>query len=163
MDIEAWDEDGRSIAERLTGYLAKLEPSTAVLMLGARAIIRRRFPTAIELVYDNYNFFVMGYCTSPRASDCIVSLAASAKGLALSFYNGAALADPMGLLLGEGKQNRFIRLAHAEQLLEAGVEQLLAAAAAQAKHPLLATGGGYTVLKSVSAKQRPRRKTIDPA
>ena len=31
---------------------------------------------------------------------------------------------------------------------------------AQAKRPLPATGGGHTVIKSISAKQRPRRKSI---
>ena len=37
------------------------------------------------------------------------------------------------------------------------VEQLLRAAVAQAKSPLPATGRGYTIIKSVSAKQRSRR------
>ena len=34
--------------------------------------MRKRFPTANELVYDNYNFFVIGYCTTERPSDCVV-------------------------------------------------------------------------------------------
>lgn len=29
-------------------------------------------------MYDNYRFFVVGYCTTPRASDCIVSIAVRA-------------------------------------------------------------------------------------
>jgi hypothetical protein len=36
------------------------------------------------------------------------------------------------------------------------VQKLLRAAIAQAKTPLPRTGRGYTIIKSVSAKQRPR-------
>jgi hypothetical protein len=43
-------------------------------------------------------------------------------------------------------------------LAEPAVEKLLRAAIAQAKTPLPKTGRGYTIIKSVSAKQRPRRK-----
>jgi hypothetical protein len=39
------------------------------------------------------------------------------------------------------------------------VERLLAAAIAQSRHPLLSSGRGYTVIKSISAKQRPRRSS----
>jgi hypothetical protein len=113
----------------------------------------------VEIVYDNYNFFVIGYSTTERPSDCIVSLAAAANGVGLSFYYGASLPDPLHLLLGSGKQNRFIRLPDVKTLRSAGVLTLIKAAVAQGKTPLPAKGGGGTIIKSVSAKQRPRRKT----
>ena len=144
-------------AARVAGFIAKFEPGVARLLREARGAMQKRFPTAIELVYDNYNFFVIGYCTGERASDCIVSLAGYARGVILSFYQGARLPDPRGLLQGEGKQNRFIRVTSAAMLSTPEVEGLLRAAVAQAKSPLPKTGGGYTVIKSVSAKQRPRR------
>ena len=93
----------------------------------------------------------------PRASDCVVSLAVSPKGVALSFYQGASLPDPRGVLLGSGKQNRYVRLVSAATLSEPAVEGLIRAAIAQAKTPLAATGRGRLVIKSISAKQRPRR------
>ena len=122
-----------------------------------RVALRRRFPTANELVYDNYNFFVIGYCSSERPSDCIVSLAANAKGVGLSFYYGATLPDPHKILQGSGNQNRFIRLESAAALGRPEVEALLSAAAAQGKVPLPASGRGRLIIRSVSAKQRPRR------
>ena len=146
-----------SPAKQLAGFVAKLEPSVAMLVRAARSRLRKEFPTAIEQVYDNYNFFVIGFCTTERTSDCMFSLAASAKGVALSFYYGATLPDPQRVLLGSGKQNRFVRLASAATLARPEVEDLLHAAASQAKTPLPATGGGYLMIKSVSAKQRPRR------
>jgi hypothetical protein len=50
-----------------------------------------RFPTANELVHDNYNFFVIGYSPTERPSDAIVSMAARANGLGLCFIHGAKL------------------------------------------------------------------------
>jgi hypothetical protein len=146
-----------SPAKQVAGFIAKFDPKMARLIRATRAAVRKRFPTAIELIYDNYNFFVMGFCTTERASDSIVSLAANAKGIGLCFYWGATLPDPHKILLGSGNQTRFIRLASAATLAKPEVEALLKAAVAQAKSPLPATGRGYTIIKSISAKQRPRR------
>jgi hypothetical protein len=109
-------------------------------------------------VYDNYSFFVIGYASTERASDCIVSLAAAANGIGLSFYYGASLEDPDGLLLGSGKQNRFIRLPVARVLSDPAVVELIRSAIANAKTPL-PKAGGYSLVKSISQKQRPRRKS----
>ncbi len=125
--------------------------------------MRKLVPTAIELVYDNYNFFVIGYASTERASDAIFSIAAAANGVGLAFLHGATLPDPKKLLLGSGKQNRFIRLPTIQPLESPEVLTLIQAAVAQAKTPLPTTGGGYLVIKSISAKQRPRRKRTDAA
>ena len=119
--------------------------------------MRKRLPTANELVYDNYNFLAIGYSASERTSDCVVSLAAASNGVSLSFYYGATLPDPDHILLGSGSQNRFVRLPSAATLLDDKVEKLIRAALAQAKTPMPATGRGRTIVKSISAKQRPRR------
>jgi hypothetical protein len=150
---------GKSAAQQIALFLSRVDPAVAKLMASSRTAMRKRFPTAIELVYDNYNFFVIGYCTTERASDCIVSLAASAKGVALSFYHGATLPDPHKVLHGSGKQNRFVRLESAATLSDQKVRALIGAAADQARTPLPSTGKGATIIKSVSARQRPRRKT----
>jgi hypothetical protein len=110
------------------------------------------------MVYDNYNFFVIGYCSTPRASDCIVSLTGSSNGVGLCFIHGAKLPDPKGILLGSGKQTRFIRLPSATVLKTPAVEALLELAIARAKTPLPSSGKGGTVIKSISAKQRPRKR-----
>ena len=119
--------------------------------------MRKRLPTALELVYDNYNFLAIGYSSTERASDCVMSLACGANGVSLSFYYGATLPDPDGVLLGSGNQNRFVRLESAKTLATPAVERLIAAALAQAKTPMPSMGRGRTIVKSISAKQRPRR------
>lgn len=147
-----------SPAKRLDGFIAKFEPAKGKLIRQCRAEIRRLLPTAVEIVYDNYNFFVIGYCTTERPSSCIVSIAAAANGFGLSFYHGSTLPDPQHLLLGSGKQNRFVRLPSVKTLYTPGVLALIHAAIAQANPPLPSSGGGHTIIKSVSEKQRPRRR-----
>ena len=144
-------------AKQLAGFIAKFDPAMAKRIRSIRLALQRRFPTANELVYDNYNFFVIGYCSSERPSDCIVSLIANAKGVGLSFYYGATLPDPHKILQGSGNQNRFIRLEGAATLAKPEVEALLRAAVAQGKAPLATAGRGRLIIRSVSAKQRPRR------
>ena len=144
--------------KQLAGFIAKFEPKHQALIRAARKALRRRFPTAYELAYDNYNFFVIGYSPSERPTDYIVSLAAGANGVGLSFNHGASLPDPHKLLLGSGKQNRFIRLPSAAVLARPEVEALIAAAVAQARTPVPASGRAKLIIRSVSKKQRPRRK-----
>ena len=153
---------GRADAEkRLKSFIDKFEPKNQVLIRALRKALRKRLPTANELVYDNYNFFVVGYCSTERPSDCILSLAAGANGVGLSFYRGATLPDPHKMLLGSGSQNRFIRLGSAEMLGRPEVEALIAAAVSQAKTPLPANRRGKLIIRSVSAKQRPRRYSAE--
>src|SRR6202795_3275879 len=143
--------------QRLAGFIKKFDSKNAALIRSVRAVLRKRLPTANELVYDNYNFFVIGYCSTERSSDCILSIAAAANGVGLSFYRGASLPDPHGLLLGSGSQNRFVRIESAATLVQPGVEELIAAAIAQAANPLPAKGRGKLVIRSISKKQKARR------
>jgi hypothetical protein len=149
--------------ERLAAFIAKFEPKRQALIRSVRRALRRRFPTANELVWDNYNFFVIGYSPTERPSDSVVSLAAAANGVGLSFYRGATLPDPHGILEGAGRQNRFIRLESAATLGRPEVEALLAAAIAQARAPFAGKGRGTLVIRSVSRRQRPRRPAAKAA
>jgi len=162
MKVRPATTDSRSASTQLAGFLAKFDPQVARLARGCRAALRKRLPAAHELVYDNYQFLAIGYSASERASDCLVSLAVSSKGVALSFYYGASLPDPDRILLGSGTQNRFVRLESAATLSAPAVEALLRAAIAQADTPLPNRGRGTLTIKSVSAKQRPRRAAALP-
>lgn len=154
------DRDPRSTSRQVAAFIAKFDPAIARLARASRAALRKRFPTAVELVYDNYNALAIGWAPNERASEVIVSLALFARGINLYFTQGAKLADPRKRLHGSGNRGRFIRLESAAQLDEPAVDALLAAATKLGKTALPASGKGYTVIKSVSAKQRPRRPAI---
>jgi len=143
---------------RLRQFIEKFEPDQQALIRAIRRKLRNRFPTGTELAYDNYNFFVIGYSPTERPSDAIVSIAAAANGVGLCFIQGARLPDPQKVLVGSGKQTRFIRLPSAAVLDRPEVKALLAAAAADSRTPFPSRGRGKLVIRSVSSKQRPRRK-----
>ena len=143
---------------QLASFIRKFSPVDQRLIRAVRKALRTRFPTANELVYDNYNFFVIGYSPTERPSDAIVSMAARANGVGLCFIHGARLPDPNKVLLGSGNQTRFIRIDSPEILERPEVEALVAAAIAQARAPLPAGGRGRLIIRSVSATQRPRRR-----
>ena len=140
-------------------FIKKFEPSVAKLARSTRKAMRRRFPTAVELVYDNYNALAMGFASTERVADVIVSVAVYARGVNLYFMYGRSLPDPKKLLQGEGRQGAFIRIDNLRVLDDPDVKALLDAAANHCKPPLPEKQRGYTIVKSISTKQRPRRPT----
>jgi hypothetical protein len=91
--------------QQLKGFIAKFDPPMGMQIRGCRSAMRKRFPTANELVYDNYNFFVIGYCATERPSDCVISLAANSNCPEVQDLLDAAeaQADPPFVKTGKGK------------------------------------------------------------
>ncbi len=143
---------------QVKSFIAKFDPKHQTLIRKVRQALRKRLPAANELVYDNYNFFVIGYGPTERPSDCILSIAAAANGVGLCFLHGASLRDPKKILTGSGNQTRFLRLPSADVLQRPEVEELIAAAVSQARTPMPEAGRRKVIIRSVSAKQRPRRR-----
>jgi hypothetical protein len=146
-----------STNERLRSFIAKFEPKDQRLIRAVRSALRRRLPSAFELVYDNYNFFVIGYGPTERPSDAVLSIAAGTSGVGICFIHGAKLPDPEGILLGGGKQTRFVRVPSVSILKQPAVHALIDAAVTRGKD-FPASGRGELIIRSVSARQRPRRR-----
>jgi hypothetical protein len=142
---------------QIAGFIAKFTPEIAALIKASRAKMQRRLPHAVEMVYDNYNFLVFGFGPTERPSEAIFSIAAYARGVGLCFIHGAKLPDPDKLLRGAGKQVRKIKLPTAATLDEPAVQRLIASAIARAPVPFDPTARRRLIIKSISAKQRPRR------
>lgn len=158
--VKTTDRAPSSAERQLAGFIAKFEPNNQKLIRSVRKVLRKRFPTANELVYDYRNNFVIGYSPTERGSDAIVAMTAAANGVALYFIHGASLPDPHKILIGDGRQTRFMRLESAGVLLRPEVESLMTAAVRKAKTPLRRSGRGGLIIKSISSKQRPRRRTV---
>jgi len=146
----------RQPERQLTEFIAKFTPEMGKLIRAARSKMRSLMPQALELVYDNYNFFVIGYGPTEKAGDAIFSLAAQAKGLSLCFLQGARLPDPHKLLRGNGNVVRNIHLESADGLDDPNVRQLIDIALNRAKTRIPVDGSHRLIIKSISAKQRPR-------
>jgi hypothetical protein len=144
--------------KQLASFIAKFEPKHRTLIRAVRRAMRKRVPSANELVWDNYNFLVIGYCPTERPYDSAFSIAAAANGVGLSFLNGASLPDPDELLEGSGSRNRFIRLDSAGDLDRPAVKALVSAAVSRNRVPYARRGRGALIIRSISKKLRPRRR-----
>lgn len=148
---------GMSAARRFAALLAKYDFAVAAVARSALAKVRRRVPGAVELVYDNYNALVVGFGPTERASEAILSIALYPRWVTLFFLQGASLSDPEGLLRGAGRRVRHIVLTETSVLDRPPVRRLIGQALASAPTPLDGRRRRRLVIKSVSAKQRPRR------
>jgi hypothetical protein len=142
---------------QLATFLAKYTPEMRTAAEEALATMRGILPGAIQLVYDNYNALVIGFGPTERAGDAIFSIAVYPRWVTLFFLKGARLKDAKKLLKGSGKIVRHIVLADASVIDDPAVRALIKQALDAAPMPIAASGPSPIVIKSVSAKQRPRR------
>jgi hypothetical protein len=121
--------------------------------------MRKLLPGAVELVYDNYNGLAVGFGPTERASDLLFSITLYPRWVSLFFVHGKGLPDPEKRLRGSGARIRHVVLDDADTLDDPAVRALIAHAVDRAGRPFDGTRRGRIVVKSVSAKQRPRRPT----
>lgn len=147
----------QSPEERLAGFLAKFTPEIAARADAILQVLRRRFPRAIEMVYDNYNALAIGFGPSEKSSEAIVSIAVFPRWVSLFFLQAKTIDDSTGILTGNGKVVKHLVLDDAKVLARRPVQALLKQAETRARIPMSASPGSKLIIKSVSAKQRPRR------
>jgi hypothetical protein len=147
---------------QLDSFLDKYDPEVAAFARRALAKMRKLVPGAIEMVYDNYNWLVIGFSPTERPSEAIFSLVLPAGKVTLCFLQGAGLPDPARRLKGSGNVVRNIRLYNAGEpdakvLDEPEVRAVINIALNRARVPMPAGARRKLIIRSVSAKQRPRR------
>ncbi len=149
-----------SEAKQLDGFIAKFSPEIAAMTQAVLQKMRKRYPTAQVLVYDNYNALAIGFGPSEKAGEAIFSIAVYPKWVSLFFLQAKGVPDPEGLLKGSGNVARHVVLGSPGDLDVPAIMAMMEAAVEVAKTPLVETGKGRLVIKSVSAKQRPRRPAV---
>lgn len=143
--------------ERLEKFIDKYTAKIAELMRECRAKMQAMVPGAVELVYDNYNALVIGFGPSERASEAPLSIAAYPRWVNLYFLDGVGLPDPKKILKGAGKVVRNITVKDAAELDRPEVRALVKEALKRTFPRIDPKQERRLVIKSVSAKQRPRR------
>ena len=114
--------------------LARYDEAIQGLALAARKLILEEAPEASEFVYEVYTI-ADHFAFTARPSDAFVFTTAHANWVNLGFNIGVLLPDPGGLLRGEGKLIRHIRIAQPTDLDAAGVRDLVRAAVTRAERP----------------------------
>ena len=148
----------RSAEAQLRTLGDKFAPAHLRLIGAMRRELRKRLPTAHEVVYEYKDFFVISYSPNERGYEGVLAIRASANGVRLYFNRGKELPDPAKLLQGSGNQTRWIHLEGASTLARPAVALLIDEAMARNRVPFARTGRGPVVIRSVSDQQRRRRR-----
>jgi hypothetical protein len=143
--------------KQLDSFLAKYNPEIASLARRSLVIMRKRLPGSLEMVYDNYNALVIGFVPNERPSDAIFSIAIYPDHVSLCFLQGAGIPDPRHRLLGSGNVARHVKLENAAIFDDPEIVSLMNTALHRASVPLDPKQRRRLIIKSISAKQRPRR------
>ena len=143
----------RSAEAQLRTLIDKFAPAHLRLIGAIRRWLRKRLPTAHEMVYEYHDFFVISYSPNERGYEGVLAIRASADGVKLYFNQGKELPDPAKLLQGSS-QTRWIHLESASTLARPEVARLSDEAIARNRVPFARAGRGSVVIRSASAKQR---------
>jgi len=141
--------------KQLDGFIARFDPAVAVNARKILVAMRKRLPGALELVYDNYNALAVGFGRTQKVSDVLFSIAVYPRWVSLFFFDARKLKDPRKLLKGSGAKMRHIVLPDAKTLADPDVKALMDQVLKA--QPLDPAQKHRIVIKSVSARQRPRR------
>jgi hypothetical protein len=147
----------RSAEAQLRTLIAKFAPTHLRLISAMRRWLRKRLPTAHEVVYEYHNqgAVVISYSPNEHGYQGVLGIRASADGVRLYFTCGKELPDPEKLLQGSA-QARWIDVEGASTLSRPAVVSLIKEAIARNPVPFARAGQGSVVIRSTSAKKRQR-------
>jgi hypothetical protein len=147
----------KSPAKQLAELMAKYDPAIAKLANKALARLRKLIPGAIETVYEYSHSLLIGFGATEKGYEAAIVLALYADHILLYFNWGKKLKDPNKILRGSAKQVRYIPFPDIETLDEPAVKDLIRQAIANSADPFGVKR--KMIIKSSSAKQKPKRKT----
>ena len=150
----------RSAEAQLRTLIAKLAPTHLRLIGAMRRWLRKRLPTAHEVVYEYRDFFVISYSPNDHGYEGVLAIRGDADGVKFYFNRGKELPDPGKLLKGSASQVRFIDLESVSTLARPAVASLIDEAIDRNRVPFARTGRGSVVIRSTSAK-KPRTRRPD--
>ena len=143
--------------QQMASFIAKYEPEIGTLARAIRKRMRSLYPTALELVYDNYTALAIGFGPTEKTSEAIFSIALFTRWVSLFFLQAQGLPDPDRILKGSGNVAKHVVLPTAGALDAPALKALMLEAVSRAKVMFPAKGEHRLIIKSISEKQRPRR------
>src|SRR5215472_11117768 len=135
----------RSAEAQLRTLIDKFTPAHLRLIGAMRRWLRKRLPTAHEVVYEYRDCFVVSYSPNEHGYEGVLAIRGSADGVRLYFSRGKELPDPEKLLQGPS-QTRFINVEGASTLARPEVARLIEEAIARNRVPFESAGRGAVVI-----------------
>jgi hypothetical protein len=152
----------KEVINDLTKFLEPFPTAVTELAFWLREFVWDLYPDCNELIYDNYNAVAVGWSLSDKLGDtfCSIAVGRSTKNVHFGFYWGNELSDPEKMLLGNGKQWRYIVVKSKEAFPKVYMEKLLEEAhinaLAKVKSPSMVNG--MTIMKSISPVKKASKK-----
>ncbi len=147
----------------LLKFLKPFEEDVKDLVLWLREFVWDLYPTANELIYDNYNALAFGWSPTDRVGHtfCNIAIGRTSKNIHFGFYWGSQIADPEKKLIGNGNQYRYLLVKSKKDFPKTYIKKLLKDAYTNS---VLKVKGqdqfmeGQTITKSVSAVKREKKR-----
>jgi hypothetical protein len=143
----------RSAEAELRRLIPRFAPAHQRLIGAMRRSLRKRLPTAHEVVYEYRDCFVISYSPNERGYEGVLAIRGGADGVKLYFNRGKGLPDPEKLLRGSANA-RWIHLEGESTIARPAVARLIDEAIARNRVPFARTGRGPVVIRSTAAKKR---------
>ena len=150
---------GKDHIKELATFLAPFDKEVKEIVMWLRDFAWDLCPQANELIYDNYNAVSLGWSLTDKVGDniCSVVIYRTNQNVHFGFYWGNELSDPEHILLGKGKQYRYILVPDKKKFPKAYMKQLVNESYANSlsrvkvqKQLVL----GQTIVKSISENKR---------
>jgi hypothetical protein len=148
----------RAAEAELRSLITQFASAHRRLVAAMRRSLRKRLPTAHELVYEYRDCFVISYSPNERGYEGVLSIHGSADGVKLYFNRGKELPDPAKLLEGSGRLVRFMNIEGASTLARPEVVRLIDAAIARNRIPFAVGPRGPIGIRLTTAKKQRRPK-----
>jgi len=150
--------------EQTTDLLIFLKPFPLNIQetaLWLREFVWELYPTTNELIYDNYNAVAIGWSLTDKVghSFCSIAVGRTSYNVHFGFYWGNEISDPDKILLGNGKQYRYILVKRREDFPEKYIKKLLSEAYSNSLTKVKDQNliiKGQTITKSISEAKRKR-------
>ncbi len=148
----------RAAEAEVRALIDRFAPEHLRLITAMRRSLRKRLPTAHEIVYEYRAWLVISYSPNDHGYDGVLAIHADADGVKLYFTRGKELPDPAKLLQGSS-QTRWIPVEAASTLARPEVARLIDEAIARTPVPFASTGRGSVIPShSTAAKKRQRSR-----
>jgi hypothetical protein len=145
--------------EELIRLLSRYDLSVGELALALREMVLAEAPAAVEKLLQVYAL-VFWYSLTGKMTDAFCQVVIYPKGVNLMFNRGAELKDPDGVLVGEGKIIRHIKVRRPEDLKNPHLRKFIRAAIKHAKtiaKEKELAGQTRNQVTGASARRPPRR------
>jgi hypothetical protein len=145
----------------LLAFLKQFNTDIIERVMSLREMVWDQYPQANELIYDNYNALAFGWSPTDKVSHvfCSIAVGRTSNNVHFGFYRGDELSDPDKILLGNGKQYRYILVNDINDFPSTYINHLIKEAYQNSLKKVKEPNQfhqGLTLVKSISEKKRKR-------